>query len=79
MADDVVAALNAFTDLPQVRVRVEFLRVRPPSMGERKVHTVIVPHVSRAEYVAREQLEGLRSDEWALLSVVVQAFEEPSK
>lgn len=62
--------------MPQVRVRVEFLRVRPPGMGERKVHTVVVPHASRAEYQAREELEGLRSDEWALLSVVVQEFAE---
>lgn len=54
---------------PTVHVRVEFLRVRPEP-GERLVVHVVVPHISRADSVAREQAGGLRHDEWCILSVV---------
>lgn len=51
-----------------VKVRVEFLRIRPAPAGERRTVVVLVPHISRADNVAREQ-EGLGHEEWCVLTV----------
>lgn len=55
-----------------VRCRVTFLGVRAPVLSERRIVHVTVPHVSRADEVARKQAD-LWEEHWHVYSVV----EEP--